>query len=42
VIFHGDYKQKVYINNADRKGTDYFFRVPKEKCIFVPPEEFNL
>jgi hypothetical protein len=42
VIFHDDYKQKVYINNADRKGTDYFFRVPKEKCIFVSPEEFNL
>jgi hypothetical protein len=42
VIFHNDYKQKVYINTAQRKGTDYFFRVPKEKCIFVPPEEFNL
>ena len=42
VIFHNDYKQKVYINKGDRKGTDYFFRVPKEKCIFVPPEEFNL
>lgn len=40
VIFHGDYKQKIYINTADRNGTDYFFRVPKEKCIFVPPEEF--
>ena len=41
VIFHNDYKQKIYINTADRKGTDYFFRVPKEKCIFVSPEEFT-
>lgn len=40
VIFEQDYKQKIYINTGDRSGTDYFFRVPKEKCIFVEPNDF--
>lgn len=40
VIFHDDYKEKLYIKTSYRNGTDYFFRVPKEKCIFVPPKDF--
>jgi hypothetical protein len=28
------------INTEDRKGTDIFYRVPKELCIFVPAKEF--
>jgi hypothetical protein len=40
VVFHEDYKEKIYINTAQRKGTDEFYRVPKEKCIFVESNEF--
>lgn len=40
VIFHNDYKEKLYIKTDERNGTDYFFRVPKEKCIFVEPKDF--
>lgn len=40
LIFQEDYKQKLYINNGERKGYDYFYRVPKKLCIFVPPKEF--
>lgn len=41
-IFQEKYKEKLYINTAQRKGSDIFYRVPKEYCIFVPPEEFNV
>ena len=40
IIFDEQYKEKLYINTAQRKGTDEFYRVPKEKCIFVPTQEF--
>ena len=40
-IFQEQYKEIRKINTGDRKGTDIFFRVPKELCIFVPPEEFK-
>jgi len=40
VIFDEKYKEKLYINTAQRKGTDEFYRVPKELCIFVPANEF--
>jgi hypothetical protein len=40
VIFQEQYKEKLYINSGERKGYDYFFRVPKNLCIFVPPNEF--
>lgn len=39
IIFQDKYKQILKINTEDRKGTDVFYRVPKELCIFVPPEE---
>ena len=39
-IRKGTYKEKLYINTAQRKGTDEFYRVPKELCIFVPNQEF--
>ena len=42
IIFKEKYKQKLYINTGERKGYDYFFRVPKELCIFVPPEDFKV
>lgn len=40
IIFDEKYKEKIYINTAQRKGTDEFYRVPKELCIFVPKQEF--
>jgi hypothetical protein len=40
IIFKENYKQKLYIKTKDRTGLDNFYRVPKELCIFVPPEEF--
>jgi hypothetical protein len=40
IIFDEKYKEKIYINTAQRKGTDKFYRVPKELCIFVPKQEF--
>jgi len=40
IIFDDQYKEKLYINTPQRKGTDYFYRVPKEKCIFVSTQEF--
>jgi hypothetical protein len=40
IIFDEKYKEKLYINTAQRKGTDEFYRVPKELCIFVPNQEF--
>jgi hypothetical protein len=40
IIFQEKYKQILRINTEDRKGTDIFYRVPKELCIFVPPKEF--
>lgn len=40
IIFKENYKEKLYIKTNDRKGLDNFYRVPKELCIFVPPEEF--
>lgn len=40
VIFDDDYKEKIYIKTNYRNGSDNFFRVPKEKCIFVPANEF--
>ncbi len=40
IIFNENYKQKLYIKTNDRTGLDNFYRVPKELCIFVPPEEF--
>lgn len=40
IIFDERYKEKLYINTRERKGTDEFYRVPKELCIFVPPNEF--
>ena len=42
IIFDENYKEKLYINTQDRKGSDNFFRVPKDLCIFVPTEEFTL
>lgn len=42
VIFREKYKQKLYINKGGRKGYDYFYRVPKELCIFVPSKEFKV
>jgi len=41
-IFKPEYQEKIYINTADRKGKDIFYRVPKEYCIFVPPKEFKV
>jgi hypothetical protein len=40
IIFDEKYKEKIYINTTQRKGTDEFYRVPKELCIFVPKQEF--
>jgi hypothetical protein len=40
IIFNENYKQKLYIKTNDRTGLDNFYRVPKELCIFVRPEEF--
>jgi hypothetical protein len=40
IIFEENYKEKLYIKTNDRKGFDNFYRVPKDLCIFVPPEEF--
>jgi hypothetical protein len=40
IIFDEKYKEKLYINTEQRKGTDEFYRVPKELCIFVPANEF--
>lgn len=40
VIFHEVYKEKIYIKTNYRNGSDNFFRVPKEKCIFVAPNDF--
>lgn len=39
IIFQEKYKQILRINTQYRKRTDVFYRVPKELCIFVPPEE---
>ena len=41
IIFNEKYKEKVRIFTQDRKGFDNFYRVPKELCIFVPPNEFK-
>lgn len=41
IIFNEKYKEKVRIFTQDRKGIDNFYRVPKELCIFVPPNEFK-
>jgi hypothetical protein len=41
IVFDEQYKEKLYINTSQRKGTDEFYRVPKELCIFVPPNEFT-
>lgn len=41
IIFDDNFKEKLYINTKSRKGTDNFFRVPKDLCIFVPTEEFS-
>ena len=40
IIFDEQYKEKLYINTPQRKGTDEFYRVPKELCIFVKNQEF--
>jgi hypothetical protein len=40
IIFNEKYKEKLYINTGQRKGTDEFYRVPKELCIFVENKEF--
>jgi ABC-type oligopeptide transport system ATPase subunit len=40
IIFQEKYKQFLKIKTNYRQGTDIFYRVPKELCIFVPPEEF--
>lgn len=42
IIFEEKYKQKLYIKTNERKGFDNFYRVPKNLCIFVPPEEFKV
>lgn len=42
VIFREQYKEKLYIKTHDRQGRDNFFRVPKDLCIFVPPQEFKI
>lgn len=41
VIFKDEYREKIFINTAQRKGTDTFYRVPKNYCIFVKPENFR-
>lgn len=41
-IFRKQYKEKVRIFTEQRKGLDEFFRVPKDLCIFVSPEEFKV
>lgn len=41
IIFNEKYKEKIRIFTQDRKGMDNFYRVPKELCIFVPPNEFK-
>ena|SRR5690606_8187821 len=33
-LFKEKYRQKLYINTSNRKGDDFFYRVPKEKCKF--------
>lgn len=42
IVFNKKYKQKIRINTAERYGLDNFYRVPKELCIFVPPNEFKV
>lgn len=39
-IYKDEYKQVININSPGRKGKDVFFRVPKEKCIFVESNIF--
>lgn len=39
-IYKEEYKVNLFINTSQRKGTDLFYRVPKEECIFVPPNIF--
>jgi hypothetical protein len=33
-IFLEEYKEKITIDTKHRKGYDYFYRVPKQKCKF--------
>lgn len=39
-IYKDEYKEIVHVNSPGRSGADVFFRVPKEKCIFVEPNTF--
>jgi hypothetical protein len=39
-IYNTDYLEVLDINTTERSGTDYFYRVPKEVCRFISPEEF--
>ena len=39
-IYNANYLDVLDINTSERSGTDYFYRVPKEFCRFISPEEF--
>ncbi len=39
-IFKKEYLERLYINTRERSGEDYFYRIPKELCRFIPPEQF--
>jgi hypothetical protein len=39
-IFKKEYLERLYINTRERSGEDYFYRIPRELCRFVPPEQF--
>jgi hypothetical protein len=39
-IYNTDYLEVLDIQTEERSGTDYFYRVPKEACRFISPEEF--
>jgi len=41
IIFNEEYRERVMINTTDRRGLDYFYRVPKKYCIFVSPNDFK-
>lgn len=41
-IFKKEYLEVLDINTKERSGKDYFYRIPKELCRFVPPNEFKV
>ena len=39
-IYNDNYLEVLDIDTKERSGIDYFYRVPKELCTFLSPEEF--